>query len=193
MGCFPGPWAAPILATRRRTSRSLCIPSPPSSSVSSPESPGDRLAAFGNLGYLSSLGILPIFIVTNIALPVFIRKRHPGEFSVILHAVFPALSSVTFLAAIWLNIHPWPGSPLNVMPWIIIVVVVGAAVWGSVLKHRGSQTLERLGQVLFIEAEAMPEVQDMELLAQPGPAHTPSHRPTLNHPPDTEENPHGTT
>jgi amino acid transporter len=125
------------------------------------------MAAFGNLGYLSSLGILPIYIVTNIALPVFIRKRHPAEFSVILHAVFPALSSVTFLAAMWLNIHPWPGSPLNVMPWIILVVVAAAAVWGSVLKRRGSETLERLGQVLFIEAEATPEAVDMELLARP--------------------------
>jgi amino acid transporter len=131
------------------------------------------LAAFGNLGYLSSLGILPIFIATNIALPVFMRKRHPGEFSVILHAVFPALSTMTFLAAIWLSISPWPGSPLNVMPWIIIVIVAAAAVWGWVLKHRGSPTLERLGEVLFIEAEAMPEVVDMELLARPGPAHTP--------------------
>lgn len=119
------------------------------------------MAAFGNLGYLSSLGILPIFIVTNIALPVFMRKRHPAEFSVLLHAVFPALSSATFLAAIWLNIHPWPVSPLNVMPWIIIGVVAISAVWGTILKRRGSQALERIGQVLFLEAEAIPEAQDV--------------------------------
>jgi amino acid transporter len=125
------------------------------------------MAAFGNLGYLSSLGILPIFIVTNLALPVFMHKRHPAEFSVLLHAVFPALSSVTFMAAIWLNIHPWPGSPLNVMPWIILTVVAGAAIWGSVLKSRGSQTLDRLGDVLFIEAEATPEARDMEYLVRP--------------------------
>jgi amino acid transporter len=119
------------------------------------------MAAFGNLGYLSSLGILPIFIVTNIALPVFIRKRHPQEFSVILHAVFPALSSITFMAAIWLNINPWPASPLDVMPGIIIAVVVISAVWGSILKSRGSQTLDRLGDVLFLEADATPEAQDI--------------------------------
>jgi amino acid transporter len=118
------------------------------------------LAAFGNLGYLSSLGILPIFIVTNIALPVFIRKRHPKEFSVMFHAVFPALSTITFVAAIWLNVSPWPAAPLSVMPWIIIAVVVGAAIWGTVLKRRGSSTLDRIGEVLFVEAEAMPEAQD---------------------------------
>ncbi|MFE4226527.1 APC family permease [Arthrobacter sp. NPDC056886] len=118
------------------------------------------MKAFGNLGYLSSLGILPIFIATNIALPVFIRKRHPGEFSVWIHAIFPALSSVTFLAAIWLNISPWPDAPLNVMPGIIIAVVAISAIWGIILKRRGSESLDRIGRVLFLEAEAVPEAQD---------------------------------
>jgi amino acid transporter len=117
-------------------------------------------SAFGNLGYLSSLGILPIFIATNIALPVFIHKRHPDEFSVLFHAVFPALSTVTFLAAIWLNISPWPAAPLSVMPGIIIAVVVIAAIWGIILKRRGSAALDRIGRVLFMEADAIPEVQD---------------------------------
>lgn len=119
------------------------------------------MAAFGNLGYLSSLGILPIFIATNVALPVFIRKRHRSEFSVMMHLIFPALSSITFLAAIWLNIHPWPASPLNVMPWIIVGIVVAAAVLAAVLKKRNAQALDRLGHVLFMEAEALPEAQDV--------------------------------
>jgi amino acid transporter len=118
------------------------------------------MAAFGNLGYLSSLGILPIFIATNVALPVFIRRRHPAEFSVLFHAVFPALSSLTFLAAIWLNLFPWPAAPLNTMPWIILAVVVVSATVGIILKRRGSPTLDRLGEVLFLEAEATPEAQD---------------------------------
>jgi amino acid transporter len=119
------------------------------------------MKAFGNLGYLSSLGILPIFIATNVALPVFIRRRHPDEFSILFHAVFPALSSITFVAAIWLNIHPWPAAPLAVMPAIIVAIVVIAAVTATVLKRRGSERLDQLGRVLFMEAEAMPELQDL--------------------------------
>jgi amino acid transporter len=119
------------------------------------------MSAFGNLGYLSSLGILPIFIATNVALPLFIRKHHRSEFSMLLHAVFPALSSITFVAAIWLNLHPWPAAPLNVMPAVIIAVVVAAAVGAVILKRRNSPVLDRLGAVLFMEAEAMPEAQDV--------------------------------
>jgi amino acid transporter len=133
------------------------------------------MAAFGNLGYLSSLGILPIFIATNVALPVFIRRRHPAEFSVVFHAVFPALSSLTFVAAIWLNLFPWPAAPLSTMPWIILAVVVASAAVGIILKRRNSPTLDRLGEVLFLEAEATPEAQDFvvrpaTIAAQPTPA-----------------------
>ncbi|HSN12636.1 MAG TPA: APC family permease [Propionibacteriaceae bacterium] len=131
------------------------------------------MAAFGNLGYLSSLGILPIFILTNVALPVFIHRKYPNDFSVLVHAVFPALSSVTFLAAMWLNLNPWPAAPLAVMPVIVIAVVVGAALWGAALKRRGSQTFDRLGEVLFMEAEAIPEAQDVSgMPVQPGPPAT---------------------
>jgi amino acid transporter len=119
------------------------------------------LAAFGNLGYLSSLGILPIFIATNIALPVFILKRHRDEFSWLLHVIMPALSTVTFFAALYLNLVPLPAAPLSVMPVIIIAIIVGAAIWASVLAARGSRVLDRLGEVLFLEAEAHPEPKDL--------------------------------
>lgn len=110
--------------------------------------------AFGNLGYLSSLGILPIFILTNIAPPTFMLKRYRDEFSVLVHLVFPTLSSLTFLGAIYLNLHPWPKSPLNVMPWIILAVIAAAIVWVSILGRGGSDTLDRLGNVLFMAPTA---------------------------------------
>ncbi|MCW2600267.1 MAG: Amino acid transporter [Frankiales bacterium] len=108
------------------------------------------MKAFGNLGYLSSLGILPIFILTNLALTAFMLKRYRDEFSVMLHLVFPTLSTLTFLAAIYLNLHPWPTSPLNVMPWIIVAVILGAVAWVIVLNRQGSEKLDHLGTVLFM-------------------------------------------
>jgi amino acid transporter len=122
------------------------------------------MAAFGNLGYLSSLGILPIFILTNAALPVFIWRRCRSEFSVLMHVVFPSLSSLTFFAAIWLNIHPWPAAPLAYFPGVIVAVVVAAAIAAAVLKRRNSQALDRLGSVLFMQAESVPQLEDVAAL-----------------------------
>jgi amino acid transporter len=125
------------------------------------------LAAFGNLGYLSSMGILPIFVLTNIALPVFIRRRYRSEFSWLKHLVFPALSSVTFVAAIWLNIHPWPAAPLSVFPWVIVGWVLASIGWVTVLKRRGAESIKRLGSVLFMEAEAGTGAPDGGTAAEP--------------------------
>jgi amino acid transporter len=112
------------------------------------------IASFGNLGYLSSLAILPIYILTNIALTVFILRKYRSEFNVVLHLIFPILSSATFVVGIWLNLHPWPKSPLSVMPWLIIAWVVASVAWVMVLRRRGQSSLSRLSTVLFMEGEA---------------------------------------
>jgi amino acid transporter len=110
--------------------------------------------AFGDLGYLSSLGILPIFVLTNIALPVFMWRRYRSEFSVLLHLIFPLVSSATFVAAIWLNVDPWPTGVLSAFPWVILGIVVAASLVAAVLRRRGAAVLNRLGHVMFMEAEA---------------------------------------
>jgi amino acid transporter len=125
------------------------------------------MAAFGNLGYLSSMGILPIFILTNLALPVFIWRRYRSEFSWVKHLIFPALSSLTFLAAMWLNLSPWPAAPLNVMPWVLIGWVLASIGWLTVLRRRGADSIKRLGTVLFVEAEAVAEHARPDEVAAP--------------------------
>jgi amino acid transporter len=120
------------------------------------------LPSFGDLGYLSSLAILPVYIGANVALPFFIYRRYRDEFSVVVHVVFPVVSSVIFLAAIWLSIHPYPTSaPTNIFPPLLVAFIVAAIVTAYVLRRRGSPVLARLGAVLFMEAQALPEAQDI--------------------------------
>lgn len=120
------------------------------------------LPAFGDLGYLSSLAILPVYIGANIALPFFIYHRYRSEFSVVVHVIFPAVSSVIFLLAIWLSIHPYPATaPTKFFPPLLAVFVVAAIITAIVLRRRNSPVLAKLGSVLFMEAQAMPEAQDV--------------------------------
>ena len=120
------------------------------------------LPAFGDLGYLSSLAILPVYIGANIALPFFIYHRYRSEFSVVVHVIFPAVSSVIFLLAIWLSIHPYPASaPTKYFPPLLAAFIVAAIITAIVLRRRNSPVLAKLGSVLFMEAQAMPEAQDV--------------------------------
>ena len=119
------------------------------------------MSAFGNMGYLSSLAMLPVFIVTNLALPVFIRRQYPKEFSLVLHLVSPVASILIFAAAIWLSINPWPSPPINSFPWVVVAVILLAIIWGWVLKNRNSPMFKRLGAVLFMEGDATPQLRDV--------------------------------
>ena len=116
--------------------------------------------AFGDLGYLSSLAMLPVYIVTNIALPIFIRKHYPAEFSSLVHIMFPAVSSLIFIAGIYLNISPWPAQPMTSFPIIVLAVILGTALWGYWLQKNGSPLFAKLGEVLFMEGNAQPHLED---------------------------------
>jgi amino acid transporter len=116
--------------------------------------------AFGYLGYLSSIAMLPVYIVTNVALPFFMRKLYPAEFSPVLHIVLPAISSLIFIVGIYLNVYPWPAAPMTSFPVIVLGVIVGAAAWGAILQKQGSPLLHRLGHVLFVQEEAASLTED---------------------------------
>jgi amino acid transporter len=120
------------------------------------------IPSFGDLGYLSSLAILPVYIGANIALPFFIYKRYREEFSVLVHVVFPVVSSAIFLIAIYLSVHPYPATaPTNIFPWVLVAFIIAAIITAWVLRRRGSPVLEKLGSVLFMEAQAVPEAVDV--------------------------------
>lgn len=112
--------------------------------------------AFGDLGYLSSLGILPVYIGANLALPFFIYKKYRSDFSVLFHVVFPGLSSLIFFVAIYLSLHPWPAAPMNIFPWVLLGWILASIAWALVLRRRQSASLSRLGEVLFMEPTSEP-------------------------------------
>ena len=118
--------------------------------------------AFGDLGYLSSLAHAPVYIITNVALPVFMRKHYPSEYSPILHIVLPSISSLIFIVGIYLNVDPWPAAPMTFFPIIVLGVIVRAAAWGAVLRQNGSPLLHRLGHVLFVQDDAAPLAEDAQ-------------------------------
>jgi amino acid transporter len=120
------------------------------------------IPSFGDLGYLSSLAILPVYIGANIALPFFIYRRYRDEFSVIVHAIFPVVSSAIFVVAIYLSLHPYPAAaPENIFPWLLLGFIIAAIIVAYLLRRRGSPMLEKLGSVLFMEAQAMPQAEDV--------------------------------
>ena len=116
-------------------------------------------AAFGNNGFFSSLGILPIFIVTNLLLIYFMWTKYRGEFSWWRHGLLPAAGAVTFIAALWFSVVPLPAAPLSYFPFIIAGWVVIGLVVMFFIQARDPRRLDVIGKTMFIDAEAEYEAE----------------------------------
>ncbi len=110
-------------------------------------------AAFGNNGYLSSLGILPIFVVINILLIVFMWRRYRAEFSWWRHGLLPVLGAIVFTLALWKSVDPLPAAPLDIFPLAIVIWVVIGVVLMLWIQSRDPRRLDTIGQTMFIEVD----------------------------------------
>jgi amino acid transporter len=110
-------------------------------------------AAFGNNGYFSSLGILPIFIVVNVLLITFMWTRYRSEFSWWRHGLLPVLGAIVFSIALYKSIVPLPASPLDVMPLAIVIWVAIGVVVMLYIRARDPARLDTIGKTMFIEED----------------------------------------
>jgi amino acid transporter len=101
---------------------------------------------YGYLGFLLTLGILPVYVLTNLA-----AARHfasQGRFKLVRHGVLPIGGGALMVALLIGQIVEQTGPPYTWFPWVIVgwvVVACVAAVWLSVARPK---TLTLAGSVL---------------------------------------------
>lgn len=127
------------------------------------------MGAFGNVGYFSSLGMLPIYIITNIALMTYMWKQRRQEFSWLLHGFVPALSVIVFVVALISSLYPWPAAPLSWFPLIVVLWIAAGVIWMYNLRQRDPQKLNLIGQVMFAEPE-LHEALAEDMISHTAPA-----------------------
>jgi amino acid transporter len=110
-------------------------------------------AAFGNNGFFSSLGILPIFILTNLLLVKFMRSKYKAEFSMIRHGILPIAGAIIFTLALWFSVVPLPAAPLSYFPAVIAGWIVIGVVVMYIIEARDPRRLDVIGKTMFIEAD----------------------------------------
>ena len=109
-------------------------------------SPSGGSNVYGYLGFLLTLGILPVYILTNLA-----AARHfaaQKRFKMIRHGVLPIGGGALMAGLLIGQIVEQTGPPYTWFPWVIVGWVVAAAavaVWLSVARP---QSLQLAGSVL---------------------------------------------
>lgn len=106
-------------------------------------------------GLILVIGVSFVYIVANIGVYMFYRGEHRAEFNPILHAVFPLVSSIVLILALYFTFFPPegfgtpPSEPYSFAPIIdLIWLLAGVAilVW---LRSRGREEwLLRAGQAV---------------------------------------------
>jgi amino acid transporter len=101
---------------------------------------------YGYLGFLLTLGILPVYVLTNLAAARYFARA--GRVHVIRHGVLPLGGAALLVALLIGQIAEQTVRPYTWFPWVIVIwvaLVAAGAVWLGSARPRA---LERAGSVL---------------------------------------------
>jgi amino acid transporter len=85
---------------------------------------------------MGTIVILLVYLLTNIALPVFIWRRHRALFSPLRHVVVPILGSAVLVVPFVELCQPGQPSPYGIFPFIALGVVALAVAIAGLVLHR---------------------------------------------------------
>lgn len=101
---------------------------------------------YGYLGFLLTLGILPVYVLTNLAAINYFRRA--GRLRVVRHAVLPLGGAALMVVLLVEQILQQTDPPYTWFPWVIVGWVALLAVAALWLGARRPDALARAGAVL---------------------------------------------
>ena len=110
---------------------------------------GDATAGsnvYGYLGFLLTLGILPVYVLTNLAAVAYFRRA--GRLHLVRHAVLPLGGAALMVVLLVEQILQQTDAPYTWFPWVIVAwvgVLAVVALWLGALRP---DALKRAGAVL---------------------------------------------
>ena len=115
---------------------------------------------YGYLGFLLTLGILPVYVLTNLAAARYFYGQ--GRFNVIRHGLLPLGGAALMVALLIGQILEQTVRPYTWFPWLIVIWVALMAAGAQWLASTRPETLELAGAVLAT-GEAEPTRETVEV------------------------------
>lgn len=105
----------------------------------------------------STLGTIPVvvtYLLTNLALPIYMLRFHRAQFKAFWHLFVPLLGIVFMAFPLHGLIEPGQPHPYNVFPWLALGLLVVSAIYGAVLIRRNPDIAGRVGSFIADEEHA---------------------------------------
>lgn len=103
---------------------------------------------FGEIATLGTILIALTYLVTNIALPVYYRRHHPEQFSLVRHLILPVLGVLAIGFPLWALIQPGQPAPYSYFPWISLGIVILGLIYAFILSRRDPTLGDRVGSLV---------------------------------------------
>lgn len=103
---------------------------------------------FGEIATLGTILIAVTYLVSNIALPVYYRRHHPDQFSLVKHLILPILGVLAIGFPLWALVQPGQPVPFNYFPYISLAIIVVGLVYAIILSRRDPSLGDRVGSII---------------------------------------------
>jgi amino acid transporter len=100
---------------------------------------------FGFAGTLGTIPIILTYMLTNLALPVYVSRYHRNELEIIRHVLLPVAGTLVMLFPLWGLIQPGQLWPFNVFPWVALGVLALSVIYGIVIARLSPGLAGRIG------------------------------------------------
>src|SRR6202789_243851 len=106
------------------------------------------VAPMNYFGFAGTLGTIPIiltYMLTNLALPVYVIRYHRSELDIFRHILMPITGTLVMLFPLWGLVQPGQAWPFNVFPWIALGVLALSIIYGVVIARFSPGLAQRIG------------------------------------------------
>jgi len=100
---------------------------------------------FGFAGTLGTIPIILTYMLTNLALPVYVIRHHRSELDVVRHILLPITGTLVMLFPLWGLVQPGQSWPFNVFPWITLGVLALSLIYGIAIARLSPDLAHRIG------------------------------------------------
>jgi len=111
----------------------------------------DPVTLFGDTATLGTIPVVVTYLLTNLALPVYMYRHHRADFSALRHLIIPILGTVFMLFPLWGLVQPGQPYPFNIYPYLSLGLLVIALIYGAILAKRDPDLVQRIGSYVADE------------------------------------------
>jgi amino acid transporter len=111
----------------------------------------DPVEFFAESSTMGTILVLVVYLLSNLALPVYYRRYRPQEFSGLRHAILPGLGALSIVVPLYYLAKPGQDPPYSWFPWLALVIVVLSVGYAGLLVRRDPGLGDRVGSIVADE------------------------------------------